>query len=64
MSVAFSDIEDVVALIERGDAILRRYEFRTSLIGDGAHEVEDGLFRRPLIPRSERCSLRRLRPGE
>ena len=50
-------------LIKSGDAILRRHEFRASLISGSTHEVDDRLFRRAFIPRGERRVLRRFRLG-
>ena len=49
-------------LVESGDALLGRHEFRASLIRGGLHEVDDRLLGGPVVPRGQRvtrcCGLR------
>ena len=42
-------------LVEFGDAIFQRHIGRAGTVGRGAHEVEDCLFRRTVVPGCKRC---------
>jgi len=57
---------DRAVLVESGDALLGRHELRACPVRGGAHEVEDRLLRRPVVPRAQRVSrgLRLRRRGK